>query len=271
MPAHRTTAQPPRPLPSRTQRPAPGAARAAGEALLAEHADRPQDPLAATLARAVSGRVNVAGALLQRTVDEAAAALSDAGETSDMKRNAYLAWLKVKTGTGYVKKTNAATYAVGPGDYAAVVAAIGTIKAGEAAQRRLDETAAKVTTALREAQEEPVGGVSLTRSGVIGYLDADQLPHQPPGGTRIGTRVAKKKPGSRFGSYATPAWHQANTLVTMTEWAAGLGLADGDAQNTNQSEARDDNIYYEGFAARSNGQTYVFFHCYPSADFVHPS
>ena len=83
--------------------------------------------------------------------------------------------------------------------------------------------------------------------------------------------MANKKPGSRFGDYATAAWHQTHTLITMTDWAAGLGLADADTQNTRQGQARDDNIFYEGFAARSQGQTHVFFHCYPSGDFVHPS
>lgn len=265
MSAYTTLAAPPRPLAPKTR---PGAV-AAAEAILVQHATRPQDPLAATLARAVRERVNVAGPLLQRTVDDAAKALVRAGQTPNMKLLAYKKWLKEKTGTGHAKQANSVAYGVGEGDFGAVVNAIATIKAGGAAQRKRDETAAKVATSLREAQEEPVGGVSLNRGGVTGYLDADQLPHQPQG-IRIGTRVARKAAGSRFGSYATPAWHQANTLVTMTDWAATLGLADGETQNTNQSEARNDNIYYEGFAARSAGQTYVFFHCYPSRDFVHP-
>lgn len=268
MPAHRTAAQTPPRMHPRTQHGPQQAATAAAEALV-ERAARPQDALAATLARAVRGRVAVQGPLLQRTADEAADALARAGQTPSMKLAAFKKWLKEKTGSGHDKKANSVVYGVGEGDFEDVVAAIATIKAGGAARRKLDETASKVATSLREAQEEPAGGVSLTRRGVIGYLDADQLPHQPKG-IRIGTRVAKKKADSRFGSYATAAWHQANTLVTMTEWAAGLGLADGDTQNTGQAEARDDNIYYEGFAARSNGQTYVFFHCYPSGDFVHP-
>ena len=122
-----------------------------------------------------------------------------------------------KTGTGQQKVANSGRYGVGEGDFATVVAAIGTLKAAGAAQRKLEERT--LQTALRGAQVQPRGGVTLTNAGVIGYLDADQLPHRAKG-VAIGTRVANEKKDSRFGSYADAAWHQAHTLVTMTTWGA---------------------------------------------------
>lgn len=267
MPAHRTIARDTRPVAGRAAPSLPGARAAAGEPG-PPRTRQAADGLSLTLARAVAARgATVAGPLLQRTPADAAAALAAAGETASMKLPAYKKWLKEKTGSGQQKVANSVRHGVGEADFATVVAAIGTLKAAGAAQKKLAETARTLQTALREAQVQPPGGVTLTNAGVIGYLDADQLPHQAKG-VAIGTRVANKKKDSRFGDYADAAWHQANTLVTMTTWAASLGLADGETAATGQSEAREDNIHYEGIALRSGGQTYVFFHCYPGAGFV---
>jgi hypothetical protein len=211
------------------------------------------------------------GPVLQRTVDSAAQALLAEGYNERMKLAAYKSWLKARVGSGYAKQTNAVVHGVGEGNFDDIVAAIIQIKNAGAAQERLNQAQRRLDQALTEAQDTPPGGVSRTVGAVTAYLDADQLPHQPPGGIAIGTRVANKEPGSRFGTYATAAWHQANTLVTMITWAAGLGLANGESQNTGQGEARADNIYYEGYALRVAGHTYVFFHCYPSPDFRHPT
>jgi hypothetical protein len=262
MPAHKTIAQPTQRLPEPT--PAAPRPRAAVDAARTAPRPQPADALSATLARALLQRTPAA----QVDIDRAAAALDALGHTPVMKKAAYTKWLKEKTGTGHTKQTNSMRYSVGDEDFAAVIVAIGVLKLAAAATRRLDETERKLQQFLLDSQQAPPGGVWVNRVGVIGYLDADQLPHQPKGGTAIGTRTASKDKGSRFGSHATAAWHQTHTLVTMTDWAAGLGLADGDVQLTGQAEARDDNIYYEGQALRSRGQTYVFFHCYPSKDFV---
>jgi hypothetical protein len=224
----------------------------------------PADALSATLARAVLQRVPAA----QADIDAAAAELRALGHKTTMKKNAYTDWLKLKTGSGYVKPTNSARLRVSAEDFAAIVTAIGLLETEGADATRSAETTRKLQQFLRDATQVPPGGVSLNRAGVIGYLDADQLPHQPQGGTPIGTRTASKNNSSRFGSYATAAWHQANTLVTMTDWAAGLGLADDAVENTGQLVPREDGIYYEGQALRSGGQTYVFFHCYPSREFT---
>lgn len=96
-----------------------------------------------------------------------------------------------------------------------------------------------LTDALASASD-----VSLLDAAVDVYLDTDQRKHQPkdhPIGTRQASGGNKFKP-----DYATPAWHRANTMVHMRDWALGLGAL------------------AEGYCLVAGGKKYVFFHCYPA-------
>lgn len=257
------------------------------------------DALSATLARAVSARAHVAtsqgpnykgaaaalaegmptasidagrvtGPLLQRQdYVGAAGALAAASFNDKITASNYKKWLSAKVTKDNVTQTNAKLYGLTPADHKHVVTALTQLKQAAAANDRANQMAARVANSLREAQEEPAGGVTVTHRGVIAYLDYDQLPHQPQG-ERIGGRQASKNVGSRFvrqsgSTLASPEWHREHTLVQMCDWAADNQpqlVNDGDVVATHQAVERS-GIYYEGYAGRTGGQTYVFFHCYP--------
>ncbi|MDH0289258.1 hypothetical protein N7414_09040 [Pseudomonas sp. GD04087] len=102
--------------------------------------------------------------------------------------------------------------------------------------------------------------VSLMEGNVTVYLDNDQLKHQHKSHP-IGTRVTHG--GNKFNSTCDVAWHRANTLPEMLEWAKGLPYVEGSKQPTGQAEPRN-GIHYEGHCLMANSGKYVLFHCYPS-------
>ena len=117
---------------------------------------------------------------------------------------------------------------------------------------------------LVEKQLAGVSHVHLNYNGIDVYLDDYQLKHQPLKSPEhvIGTR--KKGGGNRFSSdYATPAWHMANTMVHMGEWAEGLELREGETREHGQFKPVNE-IHYEGSCLFAGGRKYVTFHCYPS-------
>jgi hypothetical protein len=118
--------------------------------------------------------------------------------------------------------------------------------------------------AARALQDAKNGAsdVTITQNGVEVWLDNDQLKHQPIG-TPIGTRVTSG--GNKFkSSNASKAWHQANTLPHMAQWAAGLGrMYEGESIMHGQGMPVNE-IHYEGFCLFSGGKKYAFFHCYPA-------
>lgn len=92
-------------------------------------------------------------------------------------------------------------------------------------------------------------------------LDIDQLKHQPSNAP-IGTRI--KGGGNRFVSTCTAAWHQANTMAYMGQWANTLaGMKEGDQKFHGQATPVN-GIHYEGFCLLASGKKYVLFHCYPA-------
>ena len=97
-------------------------------------------------------------------------------------------------------------------------------------------------------------------------LDDAQMKHQPPS-VPIGTRV---KEGEKFGTYATKAWHEENTMLYMAAWAHGLaGLVEGRKVEHGQGQKINHPtvgpISYEGFCVLLGGKRYVSFHCYPNS------
>ena len=104
-------------------------------------------------------------------------------------------------------------------------------------------------------------GYAVTINNIYVQLDSAQNKHQPPG-VPIGTRQTHG--GEKFGTSATTAWHQANTMAYMAGWAAGLtGLVEG--QKVEHGQARViDGRSYEGFCVLLGGKRYVSFHCYPA-------
>jgi hypothetical protein len=111
--------------------------------------------------------------------------------------------------------------------------------------------------------------VGIERPGYVIKLDIDQNKHQPDP-YPIGTRPHA---GNRFiardiqqNPVANAAWHQANTLVEMYNWARFLGqMSPGERETTHQAIARGEYlIHYEGYCLQGlNATRYVLFHCYP--------
>ena len=98
-------------------------------------------------------------------------------------------------------------------------------------------------------------------AGVRVQLDRDQLKHQHPQ-VPIGTRAVGG--GNRFKNTCDAAWHGANTMVHMANWANGLGaMTPGQRQFHGQAVAVD-GIHYEGFCLFAGGAKHVSFHCYPA-------
>jgi hypothetical protein len=119
-------------------------------------------------------------------------------------------------------------------------------------------------TFLEKLLPHDSSGVTLVRPNVIAVLDNDQLKHQPDDHV-IGTRQVGG--GTKFKSaYASPAWHQANTLVHMADWAEGLGVMTVGQKIEHGQGAPVDQIHYEGFCIFAGGKKYVLFHCYPHRD-----
>lgn len=111
-------------------------------------------------------------------------------------------------------------------------------------------------------------GVFLKEADVHAHLDQAQNKHQPPGHP-IGKRETHG--GNKFRiMYASEAWHKANTLRHMVEWARGIeGLEEGVKVQHGQGAAVN-SIHYEGFCILSGEIRYVLFHCYPAngSDFL---
>jgi hypothetical protein len=103
-------------------------------------------------------------------------------------------------------------------------------------------------------------GVKITHMGVEVHLDVDQKKHQHPT-IPIGTR--DKGGGNRFTTVADAAWHQANTMIHMAEWAAAEEVEEGAKKYHGQAKPVD-GIHYEGYVLNAGGKKYVFFHCYPN-------
>lgn len=116
--------------------------------------------------------------------------------------------------------------------------------------------ARKLATLLADSS-----GVSAVINGVTVQLDCDQLKHQHPT-VRIGTR--EKGGGNRFVAACNAAWHQANTMAHMAQWANGLGVMAVGQQTFHGQMVPVGQIHYEGFCLFANGQKYVSFHCYPA-------
>ena len=205
----------------------------------------PADAL--VLQRAVGNRATTAllvpgDLVIQRDVDSAAAALHKQGIKTVKK--------------GDVKGKFAKDHGVSVGDVGAIQGKLDTLRQAGAAQDARD-AALKKLKVLRDGSS----GVTITQSGVEVHLDNDQLKHQHPDHP-IGTRTVSG--GNLFTTVATTAWHEANTLVHMADWAAGLaGMAEGDKREHGQARPVND-IHYEGFCLMAGGQKYVAFHCYPA-------
>jgi hypothetical protein len=107
---------------------------------------------------------------------------------------------------------------------------------------------------------------AATIRSVYVQLDVDQNKHQPSS-VPIGTREAS---GESFGTYATKAWHEANTMDYMATWAATqAGLVEGKKVEHGQSRRIDiagaGACCFEGFCILLGGTRYVSFHCYPNS------
>jgi hypothetical protein len=94
-------------------------------------------------------------------------------------------------------------------------------------------------------------------------LDVDQLKHQPKSAP-IGARI--KGGGNRFKDGCDAAWHQANTMVHVADWANGLGSMTEGEQRYHGQAVPVDGIHYEGYCLKAGGHKYVLFHCYPAND-----
>jgi hypothetical protein len=104
--------------------------------------------------------------------------------------------------------------------------------------------------------------------GIYVSLDNDQRKHQPKS-VPIGNRVAE---GEKFGTYATTAWHETNTMAYMAEWAEGLDITvEGETgkvyhgQHVRVPNATAGNVCYEAYCVLLGGKKYVSFHCYPNS------
>lgn len=107
---------------------------------------------------------------------------------------------------------------------------------------------------------------SATIRTIYVQLDVDQNKHQPSS-VPIGTRQAS---GEKFGTYATTAWHEANTMDYMATWAATLAnMVEGKKVEHGQSKRIDmpdaGRCCFEGFCVLLGGTKYVSFHCYPNS------
>jgi hypothetical protein len=101
--------------------------------------------------------------------------------------------------------------------------------------------------------------------GVYVQIDVDQNKHQPKE-VPIGTRQIH---GEKFGTYATTAWHQQNTMRHMANWAKLQILEEGQKIDHGQSKRVDiataGKCSFEGFVKLLGGKRYVSFHCYPNS------
>jgi hypothetical protein len=209
----------------------------------------------ALMRRGLAARPAVPGPAIQRTPATAADALRKAGYTKISKKE-FSTWLRAKGEKGPKAKKNSEVHAVSEADLEEVNELMAADREASAGARKIDAARARLATAQREAP-----GVQIVRRGVIVNLDTDQLKHQPTG-YPIGTRdVGGTKWPASLGPDA--AWHRANTLPVIGDWAADLDMEDGDDVPTKQSIAMSDGNHYEGFCVQVDGQKYVFFHCYP--------
>ncbi len=122
------------------------------------------------------------------------------------------------------------------------------------------DVAAEVAKVLRECAH------AKTIRGIHVQLDIDQMKHQPAS-VPIGTRVAE---GEKFGTFATKAWHETNTMDHMATWAATLaGMVEGRQEYHGQGKrvaiASVGPCCFEGFCVLLGGTKYVSFHCYPNS------
>ena len=69
--------------------------------------------------------------------------------------------------------------------------------------------------------------------------------------------------GNRFVATCDAAWHQANTMVHMGNWALALPVVLGQVAYHGQAIPVG-GIHYEGFCLNAAGGRYVLFHCYPA-------
>lgn len=117
---------------------------------------------------------------------------------------------------------------------------------------------------LLEELQNDRSTVHAVLNGVNVALDIDQLKHQPSI-YKIGSRL--KGGGNKFkDSVASEAWHTANTMQHMADWANALaGLKEGEKVYHGQANAVN-LIHYEGYCELLNGTKYVNFHCYPAND-----
>jgi len=97
-------------------------------------------------------------------------------------------------------------------------------------------------------------------------LDKNQLKHQPKEHP-IGDRTVGG--GEKFGTYASKAWHEENTMRYMAQWAIGLGDI---PENTKSEHGQSKRINigdlcccFEGYCVRLGDTKYVSFHCYPNS------
>lgn len=121
-------------------------------------------------------------------------------------------------------------------------------------------------TGMRDHFMGDATNVSLNRNDIDVFLDIDQLKHQPQQ-FPIGTRQVRG--GNKFNpaQAGSAAWHIANTLVHMQDWAANLPeLRIGEQQYHGQARPVK-GIHYEGYCVKlPDGRKLVLFHCYPSDD-----
>jgi hypothetical protein len=97
------------------------------------------------------------------------------------------------------------------------------------------------------------------------YLEHHQNKHQHKNSMIGELGVWKSKKGTTFKAGKGLAWHRANTAVTARDWAASLGLADGEARVAKKAPMADGYIY-DVKAMRAGGRINVTYHCNPVSD-----
>ena len=138
---------------------------------------------------------------------------------------------------------------------------------GRVVEVRYDEQAQqerKWAAGAKNAYDALIKGsttVQAVINGVDVRLDNMQLKHQHP---RVPIGDRQVKAGNQFVEQCDAAWHLANTLPHMAQWAAGLqNMKHGEKRQHGQSQPVD-GIHYEGDCLMYKGQKYVLFHCYPA-------
>ena len=156
-----------------------------------------------------------------------------------------------------VKKAHLKNLGILQGDLADVQIALKALRKAELVERNKERGRSFVAALDRE-----VSTVSLVEGNVRAYLDRAQMKHQPPS-QPIGDRETHG--GAKFKEmYARPAWHQANTLRHMIDWANSLTDLEEGVKREHGQGTPVDGVHYEGFCMLVGEIRYVLFHCYPA-------